>query len=230
MRPTILPSWNWTSRGYVEEKRFSNTFFTCYTGSLTRPGGPMFRLRSCFISALIVTFTFSLGAIAQQPSDQEIENKIDALLQQMTIEEKVGQLTQFPNNSPKTLEMTREGKVGSLLGVLGVKDTNDAQKAALDSRLKIPLIFGYDVIHGYRTIFPVPIAEASSFDMATIEQAERIAAKESTASGIKWVFTPMLDIARDPRWGRMVEGSGEDPYLGSMVAVAKIKGLQAKSM
>jgi beta-glucosidase len=171
-----------------------------------------------------------LGALAQQPSDQEIENKIDALLPQMTIEEKVGQLTQFPNNSPQTLEMTREGKVGSLLGVLGVKDTNDAQKAALDSRLKIPLIFGYDVIHGYRTIFPVPIAEASSFDMATIEQAERIAAKESTASGIKWVFAPMLDIARDPRWGRMVEGSGEDPYLGSMVAVAKVKGFQGKSM
>jgi beta-glucosidase len=190
----------------------------------------MFRFRSAFISALIFTFTFSWGAIAQQPSDQEIENKINALLEQMTIEEKVGQLTQFPNNSAKTLEMTREGKVGSLLGVLGVKDTNAAQKAALDSRLKIPLIFGYDVIHGYRTIFPVPIAEASSFDLATIEQAERIAARESTASGIKWVFAPMVDITRDPRWGRMVEGSGEDPYLGAMIAVAKVKGFQAKSM
>jgi beta-glucosidase len=190
----------------------------------------MFRFRCYLISALIMTFTFSLGAVAQQLSDQGIENKIDTLLQQMTIEEKVGQLTQFPDNSPKTLQMSREGKVGSLLGVLGVKDTNDAQKAALDSRLKIPLIFGYDVIHGYRTIFPVPIAEASSFDMATIEQAERVAAKESTASGIKWVFAPMLDIARDPRWGRMVEGSGEDPYLSSMIAVAKVKGFQAKSM
>ena len=190
----------------------------------------MFRLRSYLISALIAILTFSLQAIAQQLSDQQTENKINALLAQMTIEEKVGQLTQFPNNNPKTLQMTREGKVGSLLGVLGVKDTNDAQKAALESRLKIPLIFGYDVIHGYRTIFPVPIAAASSFDMATIEQAERVAAKESTASGIKWVFAPMLDIARDPRWGRMVEGSGEDPYLGSMVAIAKVKGFQGNSV
>jgi beta-glucosidase len=120
--------------------------------------------------------------------------------------------------------------VGSLLGVLGVKDTNEAQKAALQSRLKIPLILGYDVIHGYRTIFPVPLASAGSFDMPLIEQAERVAAKESTASGIKWVFAPMVDIARDPRWGRIVEGAGEDPYLGSMVAVARTKGFQGNSM
>ena len=133
----------------------------------------MFRLRSYLISDLIVILTLAWPAIAQQLSDQEIENKINALLPQMTIEEKAGQLTQFPDNSPKTLQMTREGKVGSLLGVLGVKDTNAAQKVALESRLKIPLIFGYDVIHGYRTIFSVPIAAASSFDMATIEQAER---------------------------------------------------------
>lgn len=182
------------------------------------------------LSVFILLLASGCLAVAQQLSDQDIESKIDALLQQMTIEEKVGQLTQFPDNSAKTLQMTREGKVGSLLGVLGVKNTNEAQKAALDSRLKIPLIFGYDVIHGYRTIFPVPIAEASSFDMETIEQAERVAAKESTASGIKWVFAPMLDIARDPRWGRMVEGSGEDPYLDAMVGVAKVKGFQGKNM
>lgn len=189
----------------------------------------MLRLRSCVI-ALAIALSFSLHIAAQQLSDQEIEKKVNDLLQQMTIEEKAGQLTQFPDNSPPTMKLIREGKVGSLLGVLGVKNTNEAQKAALDSRLKIPLIFGYDVIHGYRTIFPVPIAEASSFDMNMIEQSERVAAKESTASGIKWTFAPMVDIARDPRWGRIVEGNGEDPYLGSMIAIAKVKGFQGKSM
>jgi beta-glucosidase len=180
--------------------------------------------------ALILALTFSFAAAAQQLSDQEIETKVEAILQQMTIEEKVGQFTQFPDNSPHTMEMIRQGKVGSLLGVLGVKDTNEAQRAAEQSRLKIPLIFGYDVIHGYRTIFPVPLASAGSFDMSLIEQAERVAAKESTASGVKWVFAPMVDIARDPRWGRIVEGAGEDPYLGSMVAVARTKGFQGNSM
>jgi beta-glucosidase len=189
----------------------------------------MLRLRF-LTSAFIIALTLSLAASAQQLSDQEIESRVNDLLQKMTIEEKVGQLTQFPDASPHTMDLIRQGKVGSLLGVLGVKDTNEAQKAALQSRLKIPLILGYDVIHGYRTIFPVPLASAGSFDMPLIEQAERVAAKESTASGIKWVFAPMVDIARDPRWGRIVEGAGEDPYLGSMVAVARTKGFQGNSM
>jgi beta-glucosidase len=188
----------------------------------------MLHLRRC-IAALFLLLACSL-AVAQQLSDQEIETRVNALLQQMTIEEKAGQLTQFPDASPHTMELIRQGKVGSLLGVLGVRDTNEAQKAALQSRLKIPLILGYDVIHGYRTIFPVPLASAGSFDMPLIEQAERVAAKESTASGVKWVFAPMVDIARDPRWGRIVEGAGEDPYLGSMVAVARVRGFQGKSM
>jgi len=149
---------------------------------------------------------------AEQISDQEIERRVDALLQQMTPEEKAGQLNQLDGKSPATIEMIKQGRVGSLLGVLGVKDTNEAQRAAVEqSRLKIPLILGYDVIHGYRTIFPVPLASAGSFDPQLIEQAERVAAKEATASGIKWTFAPMVDIARDPRWGRIVEGAGEDP-------------------
>src|SRR5579864_81452 len=189
----------------------------------------MLRLRF-LTSAFIIALTLSLAASAQQLSDQEIESRVNDLLQKMTIEEKVGQLAQFPDASPHTMDLIRQGKVGSLLGVLGVKDTNEAQKAALQSRLKIPLILGYDVIHGYRTIFPVPLASAASFDMPLIEQAERVAAKESTASGIKWTFAPMVDIARDPRWGRIVEGAGEDPYLGSMVAVARTKGFQGNSM
>src|SRR5579864_1891883 len=189
----------------------------------------MLRLRF-LTSAFIIALTLSLAASAQQLSDQEIESRVNDLLQKMTIEEKVGQLAQFPDASPHTMDLIRQGKVGSLLGVLGVKDTNEAQKAALQSRLKIPLILGYDVIHGYRTIFPVPLASAGSFDMPLIERAERVAAKESTASGIKWTFAPMVDIARDPRWGRIVEGAGEDPYLGSMVAVARTKGFQGNSM
>jgi beta-glucosidase len=189
----------------------------------------MLRLRH-LTSAFIIALTFSVNVSAQQLSDQEIETRVNVLLQQMTIEEKVGQFTQFPTKDPHTMDLIRQGKVGSLLGVLGVKDTNEAQRAAEQSRLKIPLILGYDVIHGYRTIFPVPLASAGSFDMPLIEQAERVAAKESTASGIKWTFAPMVDIARDPRWGRIVEGAGEDPYLGAMVAAARVRGFQGDSM
>lgn len=178
----------------------------------------------------ILLFTCTLVASAQQISDQEIETRVNALLQKMTLEEKVGQLTQFAGAGQKTMDLVKQGKVGSLLGVLGAEQTNEAQRAAMQSRLKIPLIFGYDVIHGYRTIFPVPLASAGSFDLALIEQAERVAAKEATASGVKWVFAPMVDIARDPRWGRIVEGAGEDPYLGSMIAAAKVRGFQGKSM
>src|SRR5437764_450216 len=180
--------------------------------------------------ALILLFASALVS-AQKLSDQEIEQRVNSLLQQMTSEEKAGQLTQFSGNSPQTIEMIKQGKVGSLLGVLGAEQANAAQRAAVEgSRLKIPLILGYDVIHGYRTVFPVPLASAGSFDMPLIEQAERVAAKEATAGGVKWVFAPMVDIARDPRWGRVVEGAGEDPYLGSMVAAAKVRGFQGKSM
>jgi len=184
------------------------------------------------ISALVICFLFLfLPALpAQQPSHEDTEQRINGLLRQMTIEEKAGQLTQFVNHDAHTLDLIRQGKVGSLLGVLGVNDTNEAQRAALQSRLKIPLILGYDVIHGYRTIFPVPLASASSFDLTLIERAEQVAAKETTASGVKWVFAPMVDIARDPRWGRIVEGAGEDPYLGSMIAVAKVRGFQGNNM
>ena len=189
-------------------------------------------LRSRRLSlALILVFACPLIVSPQQLSDSEIERRVDALLQQMTMEEKAGQLTQMSGNSPQTLDMVRQGKVGSLLGVLGAKNNNDAQRVAVEqSRLKIPLILGYDVIHGYRTIFPVPLASASSFDLQLIENAEHVAAKESTAAGLKWVFAPMVDIARDPRWGRIVEGAGEDPYLGSMIAVARVRGFQGKDM
>src|SRR5215813_449709 len=170
-------------------------------------------------------------SVAQKPSDQEIEQRVSDLLRKMTIEEKAGQLMQYAGNNPQTMAMIKQGKVGSLLGVLGAEEANAAQRAAVEgSRLHIPLILGYDVIHGYRTVFPVPLASAGSFDMPLIEQAERVAAKESTAAGVKWVFAPMVDIARDPRWGRIVEGAGEDPYLGSLIAVARVTGFQGKSV
>lgn len=189
----------------------------------------MFHCRRAMTVAVLMFC--SVLATAQQMSNPEIERKVDALLRQMTLEEKAGQLTQFAGSNPQTIDMIKQGKVGSLLGVLGVENANEAQKAAVEgSRLHIPLILGFDVIHGYRTIFPVPLASAGSFDPPLIEQAERVAAKEASASGVKWVFAPMLDIARDPRWGRIVEGNGEDPYLGSMIAAAKVHGFQGKSM
>lgn len=187
----------------------------------------MFRSRRLHL--IVVLLTASVAA-AQSMSDQEIESKVNALLEKMTIEEKAGQLTQL-GLTPQSLELAREGRVGSFLGVLGAKQVNDTQRAVVEhSRLKVPALFGYDVIHGYRTVFPVPLASAGSFDMPLLEEAERIAAKEATASGVKWVFAPMVDIARDPRWGRIVEGAGEDPYLGSQVAAAKVRGFQGKNM
>ncbi|MGZ4839400.1 MAG: beta-glucosidase BglX, partial [Terriglobales bacterium] len=169
--------------------------------------------------------------VAAQPrppaTTAEIERRIEALLRRMTLEEKIGQLSQYTSATPETLKLVREGRVGSLFNVIGADNTNAAQRIAVEqTRLKIPLLFGYDVIHGFRTIFPVPVATASSFDPELIEGVERVAAKEATAAGVKWTFAPMVDVTRDPRWGRMVEGAGEDPYLGSVVAAARVRGFQ----
>ncbi|HEU5401653.1 MAG TPA: glycoside hydrolase family 3 N-terminal domain-containing protein, partial [Terriglobales bacterium] len=185
--------------------------------------------RSVFVAFLLISCC--LLSAAQKFTQPDIEKRIDDLVAQMTLEEKAGQLNQAPDASPRTLELIRQGKVGSILGVLGANETNAAQRAAVEqSRLKIPLIFGFDVIHGYRTIFPVPLASASSFDPEMIERSERVAAKEATAAGVKWTFAPMVDIARDPRWGRIVEGAGEDPYLGSVVAAARVRGFQGTNI
>jgi len=180
------------------------------------------------IAYSFVLLLWVAGIAAAQ--DDDIERRIDTLLQQMTIEEKAGQLSQYDSLSPQTIELAKKGLVGSFLNVLGAENTNKAQKMAMESRLKIPILFGFDVIHGYRTVFPVPIASASSFDPQLIEQSERVAAKEATSAGIKWAFAPMLDVARDPRWGRMVEGAGEDPYLGGVVGAARVRGFQGQSL
>ncbi|MBD0326760.1 MAG: glycoside hydrolase family 3 C-terminal domain-containing protein [Pyrinomonadaceae bacterium] len=163
-----------------------------------------------------------------------MERRINALLTRMTLEEKLGQLQQLDgeangNFRPEHLDMVRRGRLGSTLNVRGVERTNRLQRIAMEeSRLKIPLLFGFDVIHGYRTIFPVPLGEASSFDTATVERAASVAALEASAAGVRWTFAPMLDIARDARWGRIVEGSGEDPYLGAMMARARVRGFQGR--
>ncbi len=161
-----------------------------------------------------------------------ISAKVNGLIGRMTLAEKFGQLEMSgptgPNGTPgKTLlDEVRKGQVGSVLDLVGVANINQVQKAALQSRLHIPVIFALDVIHGYKTIFPVPIAEASSWDPAAVGNDEAISADEATADGIKWTFNPMVDISRDPRWGRVVEGSGEDPFLGAAMAAAKVRGYQ----
>jgi beta-glucosidase len=176
-------------------------------------------------------------------SDDSLNLKVKELLAKMTLEEKIGQLNQLSNPYHQTGagntisrnedfdEMIRKGEVGSFLNVVGVDETMRLQKIAVEkSRLGIPLIFGYDVIHGYRTIFPIPLGEAASFDRAAMQQSARIAAIESAANGINWTFAPMVDISRDPRWGRIMESAGEDVYLGEQAAIARVHGFQGDNL
>lgn len=164
---------------------------------------------------------------------------VDALLAKMTVEEKLGQLNQPPgvgnNTGPAAMagneDQIRRGEIGSYLGTQGAVLTCRLQRVAVEeSRLGIPLLFGFDVIHGHRTVFPVPLGESASFDPAEVQNAARIAAVEAAAHGIHWTYAPMVDIARDPRWGRIVEGAGEDPYLGSVLAAARVRGFQGDDL
>ena len=171
------------------------------------------------------------GVITQIPSEREVAARVEALLGRMGLEEKIGQLTQiagapfFPG--PKPEEIIRKGGAGSVLWLNESKQFNALQKIAVEeSPSKIPLLFALDVIHGYRTIFPVPLAMASSWDPSVAERAQTVAAREARAAGLHWTFGPMLDIARDARWGRIVEGAGEDPCLGSAMAAAQVRGFQ----
>jgi beta-glucosidase len=179
------------------------------------------------------------GVSYAQSYDPALLKKTNALLAKMTLEEKIGQLNQYSgkdvtgpvNNKNKTQKSDiQAGLVGSMLNVKGVKDTKEIQALALQSRLKIPLLFSLDVIHGYKTVFPIPLAEAASWDMSLLEQSAHIAAKEAAASGIHWTFAPMVDIAKDPRWGRVMEGAGEDTYLGVQAAKARVRGFQGAQL
>ena len=172
-----------------------------------------------------------------------VEERIEALIAEMTLEEKAGQLTQFANpgdvtgptpkgeRDKKKRDLVKSGIVGSVLNVVGVEEVRTLQRIAVEeSRLGIPLIFAYDVIHGQKTMFPVPLAEAASWDLELIEKSARIAAVEAAAQGLNWTFAPMVDISRDPRWGRVMEGAGEDPFLGSEIAVARVRGFQGDNL
>ena len=176
-------------------------------------------------------------------TNRMIEQKVDSVLKLMNLDEKVGQLVQhtgfweFTGPVPEgdrastEMEKIKSGRIGSMLNVVGAKSTYNAQKMAVEnSRLGIPLLFGYDVIHGFKTMFPIPLAESASWDLDYIRLSAQIAAKESAVSGVNWTFAPMMDISRDPRWGRGMEGSGEDPYLASMISVARVKGFQSDNL
>lgn len=187
-------------------------------------------------SIILFFFLQPIDSVAQHKT---ISQKVDSVLRLMTLEEKIGQLNQYSGDWSHTGPITKDGDkqaqiksgmVGSMLNVIGVQHTREVQEMAMQSRLKIPLLFGQDIIHGFRTTFPIPLAQAASWNLAEIEQAERIAAIEGSASGIHWVFAPMVDIARDARWGRVMEGAGEDTYLGSLVAAARVRGFQGKGI
>ena len=186
---------------------------------------------------LIAITTFSQNKFPFQNPKIPIDQRVKDLLFRMTVTEKAGQLNQLNggaftgpalNDAGQTekAKMVKDGRVGSLLNVVGVADTRSIQQIAMQSRLGIPLIFGYDVIHGYKTIFPIPLAEACSWDLPGIEKNSSIAAKEAAAAGIHWTFAPMCDVSNDPRWGRVMEGAGEDPYYAGLVSAARVKGLQ----
>jgi len=195
---------------------------------------------------LVVAFSlvaFCQSNYAQKALDNKMEKKIDSLMALMTLEEKVGQMNQYngfwnvtgpvpkEGDASNKYEHLKKGWVGSMLNVRGVEEVRKVQKIVVEeSRLGIPLIIGFDVIHGYRTQSPIPLAESASWDLEAIEASAAMAAEEAAASGITWTFAPMVDISRDARWGRVMEGAGEDPYLGSQIAKARINGFQGKDL
>lgn len=191
--------------------------------------------RVCFLFCLI--FFIPIVSAAQRnlhsaPKTANIEQKINALLSKMTLAEKLGQLQMLDGESdgryrPEHLELAGKGLLGSTLNVRGAKNTNELQRVAVEeSRLKIPILFGFDVIHGYRTLFPIPLGETASWDLTAAEKSAYIAAQEARSAGVHWTFAPMVDIARDPRWGRIMEGAGEDTFLGVSMAKARVRGFQ----
>ncbi|NJW52136.1 beta-glucosidase BglX [Salinimicrobium oceani] len=198
--------------------------------------------RILLLACLFPAFTATAQDAEIQSSIKNVEKKVDSVLSLMTLEEKVGQMVQYSGTwdltGPATgdqnqyrKEQLKKGLVGSMLNVLSVDATREAQKLVMEnSRIKIPLMFGYDVIHGYKTMFPVPLGETASWDLEAMEETARISALEAAADGVNWTFAPMIDISRDARWGRIMEGAGEDPYLTSRVAEAKVRGYQSDDL
>ena len=193
---------------------------------------------------LILPLIYGLGWMvpAWSQTDPAIEAKVDALLARMTLEEKIGQMNQYNGfwnftgpapaggEAANKFDNLKSGMVGSMLNVRGVENVRKVQELALQSRLHIPLIIGFDVIHGYQTLSPIPLAEAASWDLPAIQRSAKVAATEAAASGINWTFAPMVDISRDARWGRVMEGAGEDPFLGAQIAAARVQGFQGRDL
>jgi beta-glucosidase len=199
----------------------------------------IFHIAFALLITVAQTFVCTAQNLSRNNREKNIDQKVDSVLKLMTLDEKIGQMNQYNGDWDATGPITKDGDkqnqiikgmVGSMLNVTGVDHTRTLQELAMQSRLKIPLLFGQDIIHGYRTIFPIPLAEACSWDTAAIELSSRISATEAAAAGVHWTFAPMVDIARDPRWGRVMEGAGEDPYLGSIIAAARVHGFQGKGL
>ncbi|KQC34316.1 beta-glucosidase [Nonlabens sp. YIK11] len=201
--------------------------------------------KATYISVLVLAILLSSSFEKHRntsyypPSDSEIETKIDSLLSIMTLDEKIGQTVLYssiedqtgPIMDPNYVNYLKNGEIGAIFNATGSAFTRELQKVAVEeTRLGIPLIFGYDVIHGYKTIFPIPMGEASSWDLELMEKTAQIAAKEAAAEGLHWTFAPMIDVARDARWGRIAEGAGEDTFLGSKIARARVKGFQGDDL
>lgn len=191
----------------------------------------------------LFVFFVHLNNLFAQQLDPAIESKVNALIDQMTIEEKIGQMNQYngfwnvtgpipkEGDAAEKFQNLASGLVGSMLNVLGVEEVREVQKIAVEqTRLGIPLIIGFDLIHGYKTVSPIPLAESASWDLESIKRSAELAAKEAAAAGINWTFAPMVDITRDARWGRVMEGAGEDPFLGSQIAIARVKGFQGEDL
>lgn len=190
-------------------------------------------MKKIFLSLVLAGIGITVSA------QKSIDQKVTELMAKMTLEEKIGQLNQYNDDITATGPITKDtdkagqvraGKLGSILNAVGTKNTKNWQDQAMQSRLKIPLLFGQDVIHGFRTTFPIPLGETATWDMNLIEKSARIAATEASAYGIHWTFAPMVDIGRDPRWGRVMEGAGEDTYLGTLVGKARVKGFQGNGL
>ncbi len=201
-------------------------------------------MKSNYLILLVIFLLISCKETSLKNIDKKevIAKKVDSILSLMTLKEKIGQMNQYNGSwdvtGPPTdttsinkVKHLEQGLVGAMLNVKGVKNVSAAQKIVVEkSRLGIPLIFGFDVIHGYKTISPIPLAEAASWDLKAIKRSAEVAAKEAAASGINWTFAPMVDISRDARWGRVMEGAGEDPFLGSKIAYARVKGFQGEDL
>jgi len=199
---------------------------------------PLHSIARAFLAAAVLISPVTFFAQSSL-SDPAIEKKVDSILQKMTLEEKIGQLVQYSAGQPTGPgtgrtdydDMIARGQIGSLFNVIDPHQINEYQRVAMEkSRLHIPILFGLDVIHGFKTEFPIPLGLASTWDPSIVERASHVAATEAAADGIRWTFSPMVDIARDARWGRMAEGAGEDPFLGSVMAAAYVKGYQGSRL